>query len=316
MNSLLFLSITDELKQWCLADDCYQKLYPAIGSNILLTGLINFVENERNRPTKSGISNSSTYRKEGGRKIDSSRNYKLVHEYDELEIFHLYVEITKGDRRGMLILIHFSIPIDNEYLVFFRNIDYFKMLTNIMECEFLLTVTLETMMTSGANSVVKDLKDAADREKLFIARERCKFVNRWVLANIAVTTKTITALCNVTKLGNDNKQKPKQQQASSSVIKPSSAMTEKPVPSISRCSAKSSDDEQDDIPESIPKSTSRNTRSTPKSDRLRPRAVGAGAKALTNNSCKSSMNSSSSKTKRKEVETDDEHVKKIPKRKK
>ena len=316
MNSLLFLSITDELKQWCLDDDCYQKLYPAIGSNILLEGLINFVENERNRPTKSVISNSTTYRKEGGRKIDSSRNYELVREDDELEIFHLYVEITKGNRRGMLILIHFSIPIDNEYLVFFRNIRYFKMLTNIMECEFLLTVALETMMTSGANSIVKDLKDAADREKLFIARERCEFVNRCVLANITVTTKTITALCDVTKLGNDNKQKPKQQQASSLVIKPSSAMTEKPVPSTSRCSAKSSDDEQDDIPESIPKSTSKNTRSKPKSDRLRPRAVGAGAKALTNNSCKSSMNSSSGKTKRKEVETDDEHVKKIPKRKK
>jgi hypothetical protein len=177
-------------------------------------------------------------------------------------------------------------------------------------------VALEKMSTSGVNSIVKDLKDAADREKLFIAREHCEFVNRCVLANIAVTTKTTTTLCDVTKLGNDNKQKPKQQQTSSAVIKPSSARTEKPVPSISKCSTKSSDDEQDDIPESISKSTYKNTRSTPKSDRLRPRTVGAGAKELTNNSCKSSMNSSSSRKKRKEVETDDKHVKRIPKRKK
>jgi hypothetical protein len=61
-----------------------------------------------------------------------------------------------------------------------------------MECEFLLTVALEKMRDSGAVTATKDLKDVADKENLFIARERCEFINRCVLSNIAITTTTTT----------------------------------------------------------------------------------------------------------------------------
>jgi hypothetical protein len=73
----------------------------------LLECLTQFVENQNNHPEKSGIANSTTYRKENGRKIDSSRNYKLVRETDDLDIFHLYVEITKGQNLGKFIVFHF-----------------------------------------------------------------------------------------------------------------------------------------------------------------------------------------------------------------
>ena len=108
---------TGELKQWCLDDDCYRKLYPSIANNTLLENLIDFVENESNHPTQSGIDHSRIYRKQNGRKIDSSRNYKLVREDDDHEVFHLYVEITKGPDRGKLILVDFSLYIGNERLL-------------------------------------------------------------------------------------------------------------------------------------------------------------------------------------------------------
>ncbi len=44
---------------------------------------------------------------------------------------------------------------------------------------------------------------------LFIARERCVFINRCALANVAITTTTTITLYDGTKLGNDSKQKPK-----------------------------------------------------------------------------------------------------------
>ncbi|CAF4825447.1 unnamed protein product [Rotaria sp. Silwood1] len=274
----------DELKQWCLDDDCYEKLYPAIANNILLEGLTEFVQNENNHPEKSGIANSTIYRKPNGRKIDSSRNYKLVREADDLNIFHLYVEITKGQNR-----------------------DHFKMLTNSMECEFLLKVALEKMRDSGINSTAKDLKDAADKENLFVARERCEFINRCVLANIAITTATTPILYDVTKFGNDSKQKPKQQQTTK--------RTKKPVVSTSKCLTKSSDSEEDDYTESASKLMVKNNRLTPKLDRLRPRTVGVGAKQLAGNSHKPSNSSSSDGKKQQQDEKDDDNMKQILKKK-
>ncbi len=306
------------MKQWCLDDDCYQKLYPAIANNTLLEGLTEFVENENNHSAKSGIANSTIYRKGNGRKIDSSRSYKLVREADDLDIFNLYVEITKGRNLGKFVVFHFSTDVHNELLVFFHNIGHFKMLTNSMECEFLLTVALEKMRDSGVISIAKDLKDAADKENLFIARERCEFINRCVLANVAITTTTTTTLYDATKFGNDSKQKPKQQQqqTTTALRKPSTTRKEKPVVSTSKRLTKSSDGEEDDDIESVPKLIANNTRLTPKLDRLRPRTVGAGAKELAPNSHKSSISISSGGKKRKQDGKDDDNMKEIPKKKK
>jgi hypothetical protein len=299
--------IIDELKQWCLDDDCYQKLYPAIANNTLLEGLTEFVLNENNQPEKSDIANSTIYRKANGRKIDSSRIYKFVREADDLDIFHLYVEITKGQSRGKFVVLHFSKDVDNKLLFFLHNIGHFKMLTNSMECEFLLTVALEKMRDSGINSTAKDLKDAADKENLFIARERCEFINRCVLANIAITTATTTILYDVTKFGNDSKQKPKQQQTTT--------RTKKPVVSTSKYLTKSCDSEEDDDTKSASKLMAKNNRITPKLDRLRPRTVGAGAKESASNSHTSSTSSSSNGKKRKQDEIDDDNMKQAPKKK-
>ncbi|CAF4048437.1 unnamed protein product [Rotaria sordida] len=244
----------DELEQWCLEDDCYQKLYPAIANNTLLEGLTEFVQNKNNHPEKSGIANSTIYRKANGRKIDSSRNYKLVREADGLDIFHLYVEITKGLNRG-----------------------HFKMLTNSMEY-------------------------AADKEKLFIARERCEFINRCVLANVAITIITTIILYDVTKLG--------------PVSKSGTTRTEKPVVPTSKRLTKSSDGEEDDTETSLPKLIATNTRLTPKLDCLRPRAVGAGDKDLASNFYTLSTSSSSGGKKRKQDEIDDNNMKQSPKKKK
>jgi hypothetical protein len=294
-------------------------MYPAIANNTLLEGLIKFVEDEVNHPEKSGIANSTTYRKQNGRKIDSSRNYKLVREADDVDIFHLYVEITKGSNRGNFVIFHFSIYIYNVFLILFHNIGHFKMLMNSAECEFLLTVALEHMRNSGINSIVKDLKDAADKEKLFIARERCEFINRCVLENVAITTTTTTILYDVTKLGCDSKQKPekKQQRTTNALSKSATRRTDKLVGLTSKCLTKSSDDEEDSATETPPpKLIVKNTRLTPKVDRLRPRTVGAGVKELASNGHKSSTSNSSGATKRIQDETDDKNIKQIPKKKK
>jgi hypothetical protein len=73
------------------------------------------------------------------------------------------------------------------------------MLKNSMECEFLLTVALKKMSESGVNSTAQDLKDAADKETLFIARERCEFINHCVLANVAITTTTIITVYSLSR---------------------------------------------------------------------------------------------------------------------
>jgi hypothetical protein len=153
---------------------------------------------------------------------------------------------------------------------------------------------------------------------LFIARERCEFINRCVLANVAITTTTTNKLYDVTKLGNDSKQKQKKQQPQTTTVfsKPATSRTEKPVFSMLKRLTKSSDGEEDDDTELIPKLMAKNTRLTPKLDRLRPRTVGAGAKELASNSHKSSTSSSSSEKKRKEDETDDDNMEQIPKKKK
>ncbi|CAF1192514.1 unnamed protein product [Rotaria magnacalcarata] len=262
----------DELKQWRLDDDCYEKLYPAIANNILLEGLTQFVENETDYPEKPGIANSTIYKKGNGRKIDSSRNYKLVREADDIDVCHLYVEITKG-----------------------RNLGHFKMLTHSVECEYLLTVALENMRDSGSVTTAKDLKDAADKENLFIARERCEFINRCVLANIAITTATTTILYDVTKLGNDSNQKPKRQQQQQQTT---TTRTKKPVVSTSKCFTKSSDSEEDND-KSAPKLKTQNIQLTPKLYRLRSRTAGAANKKLTNNSHTCSASSSSSEKRQK-----------------
>jgi hypothetical protein len=291
-------------------------LYPSIGNNILLESLIDFVENKNDHPEKSGIANSTLYKKPNGRKIDSLRNYKLVREADDLEIFNLYVEITKGQNRGKLILVHFSLHINNERLAFFHNIGHFKLLKNHVECDFLLTVALEKMSESGVNTVVKDLKDAADKENLFISRERCEFVNRCVLGNVAVTTRTTTTLSNVKTLGNDCKQ----QQTIVVPSKASMTRVQKPVVYTSKCSTKLLDEEQneeeDKVPELIPKVKTKTTRSTPKLKRLRPKTVGIDVKELVSTSYESPTDNSTNKNKRKEDKKDDENAKQMIKKKK
>jgi hypothetical protein len=208
------------------------------------------------------------------------------------------------------------------------------MLTNSVECEYLLKVALEKMSESGVNSIAKDLKDEADKVHLFIARERCEFINRCVLANVAITMTTTTTLYDVTKLGNDSEQNQKlkkqrtQQQKTTTVLsKPAMTRTKKCVASMSKPLTKSPDSEEENDTklsqklmttntQSTSKSMAKNTQSTPKLNRLRPRTVGADAKELANNSHKSSINSSSNGKKRKKDETDDNNLNEIPKKKK
>ena len=175
------------------------------------------------------------------------------------------------------------------------------------------------MCESGHNSSAKDLKDAADKGNLFIARERCEFVNRCVLANIAITTTTTTTttLCDVTILGNDSKQKPKKPHRMATVIsKPSATITEKPVISISQRLTETADGKEiDDNTEPASKIIAKNIRLTPKLDRLRPRTAGARAKESVNNPHKSSTSTSSSGTKREEDEANDDNMKQISKKK-
>ena len=63
-----------------LADDCYQKIYPGIGSQILLENILKFVQDCNNRPTSDGVDHGTVYKKPNGRQIDSSRRYSLVKE--------------------------------------------------------------------------------------------------------------------------------------------------------------------------------------------------------------------------------------------
>ncbi|CAF1115950.1 unnamed protein product, partial [Didymodactylos carnosus] len=211
------------------------------------------------------------------RTLEDSGYYKLVREADDSEIFHLYVEITKGRNRG-----------------------HFKMLTNSMECEFLLTVALEKMRDSGIITIVKDLKDAADTANLFIAREHCEFINRCVIANVAISTTTTTELYDVTKLGHGKKQKTKQkkQQAAAADRKPATTKTKKTVVSTSKCLATSAADEEDDA-EAVAKPVANTTRLVPKL-RLCPITVDVGTKQLGGNFQKSATSSSSDKKKRKQ----------------
>ncbi|CAF5065131.1 unnamed protein product [Rotaria sp. Silwood1] len=177
------------------------------------------------------------------------------------------------------------------FCFFLLDTGHFKMLTNSMECDFLLTVALEMMRDSGAVTNVKDLKYVADKENLFIARERCEFVNRCVLTNVVITTATTIVLYDVTELDNGVKQKPKpkRQQQQQTTTK-----TKKPIVSTSKCLTKSSDSEEHNDNESVTKLKAKNIQSTPKLNRLRPRTAGGGTKEFTNNSHKSSINSSSS----------------------
>ncbi|CAF2685638.1 unnamed protein product [Rotaria sp. Silwood2] len=106
----LFSSFLDEIVQGELADDCYQKMYPGIASEILLENLIKFVHDINNRPTEDGIDHGKLYKKANGRQIDSSRRYYLVKE-PNLDEFNLYAKITKGRNlvrslRASLIDIH------------------------------------------------------------------------------------------------------------------------------------------------------------------------------------------------------------------
>jgi hypothetical protein len=95
----LFSSFLDEMVQGALADDCYQKMYPGIASEVLLENLIKFVQDISNRPTSDGVDHGMLYKKANGRQIDSSRRYYLVKE-PNLDEFNLYAKITKGRNLG------------------------------------------------------------------------------------------------------------------------------------------------------------------------------------------------------------------------
>jgi len=85
--------------QGALDDDCYQKMYPGIASEVLLENLIKFVQDINNRPTADGVDHGMLYKKANGRQIDSSRRYYLVKE-PNLDEFNLYAKITKGRNLG------------------------------------------------------------------------------------------------------------------------------------------------------------------------------------------------------------------------
>ena len=152
--------------------------------------------------------------------------------------------------------------------------------------------------------------EKADQENLFVARDRCEFINRCVLANIAITTATTTILYNVTKLGNDTKQKLKQHRQRQKTTK-----TKKQVVSTSECLTKSSDSKENNDTQPVIQLKTKNIRLTPKLNRLRPRAAGICAQELAEKTDKSSVKSSSNEKKRKD-EKDDDNMKNRPKIKK
>ncbi|CAF1476082.1 unnamed protein product, partial [Rotaria sp. Silwood1] len=166
----------DELVQGALNDDCYQKVYPGIASEILLENLIKFMQDVNNRPTQDGIDHGTLYKKSNGRQIDSSRRYYLVKE-SNLDEFNLYAKITKG-----------------------RNLGYYRIYTNKDEVELLLKYGLNYLKQQATLPIVADYLQFVQNSRYLIVRERCEFISRLLNNNAAAARENSKGDYDVTKL--------------------------------------------------------------------------------------------------------------------
>ncbi|CAF4442567.1 unnamed protein product, partial [Rotaria magnacalcarata] len=166
-----------EMVQGALDDDCYQKLYPIIASEVLLKNLIQFVQNINNRPTQDNVQHGTLYKKSNGRQIDSSRRYYLVKK-PNLNEFNLYAKISKG-----------------------RNLGFYRIYTNQNEIEILLKYDLNYLKCQGKLPSVIDCLQYVQDSKYLIARERCEFISRLLNNNVAAARDTSSVDYDVTKLG-------------------------------------------------------------------------------------------------------------------
>ncbi|CAM4842605.1 unnamed protein product [Rotaria magnacalcarata] len=166
-----------EMVQGALDDDCYQKLYPIITSEVLLKNLIQFVQNINNRPTQDDVQHGTLYKKSNGRQIDSSRRYYLVKE-PNLNEFNLYAKISKG-----------------------RNLGFYRIYTNQNEIEILLKYDLNYLKCQGKLPSVIDCLQYVQDSKYLIACERCEFISRLLNNIVAAARDTSSVDYDVTKLG-------------------------------------------------------------------------------------------------------------------
>ncbi|CAF2977241.1 unnamed protein product, partial [Rotaria sp. Silwood2] len=220
----LFSSFLDEIVQGALADDCYQKLYPGIASEVLLENLIKFVHNINNRPTEDGIDHGKLYKKANGRQIDSSRRYYLVKE-PNLDEFNLYAKITKG--RNLELKEDTS---DLQLHLFV--LGYYRVFTNECEVKLLIEYGLNYLKQHGTLPIVADYVKFVQDSKYLISRERCEFISRILNNNVAVTRNSSKVDYDVTKLGTRQQQTQKRPTALAATTTVSSSTLPSTDPSL------------------------------------------------------------------------------------
>lgn len=214
--------------QGALNDDCYQKVYPGIASELLLTNLIQFVQDINSRPTKDGVDNGTLYRKANGRQIDSSRRYYLVKE-PNLDDYNLYAKITKGRNLGKYFVYYFiyvKFTVNHRFVFF---LGFYRIYTNKDEIEILMKYYLNYLKHEEKLPSVANCLQHVQDSKYLIARERCEFISRLLNNNVAAARDSSKVDYDVTKLGTRQQQLQKcsKETATATTV---SSLTSTPIP--------------------------------------------------------------------------------------
>ncbi|CAF3219190.1 unnamed protein product [Rotaria sp. Silwood2] len=216
--------------QGALDDDCYQKFYPGIVSELLLENLIKLVQDTNNRPTKDGAHHGTLYTKPNGQQIDSSHRYYLMKEPNLTE-FNLYVRIRKERNVGKVSYLLFYLFGVHYELGKLEQVSYYRIYTNKAEVKILVGYGLNYLKQPATLPIVADYLQFTKDSKYLIARERCEFISRLLNNNVAATRNSSKINYDVTKLGTRQQQpqkRPKAHVATATVSTYTSTPTSQP----------------------------------------------------------------------------------------